>query len=147
MGAEMEGAKSPRALRYLEKWSKLVGPEYAKLLLPIWRSMLRGYLIAIAGGAAVVIGLGGIPNVPPSVGGVAVTFLALLVITPFVVGGIKFVRLELRIQRDLEAAGFTVKPGGPDLRSPSIFSSWSRRSGITAENIIATGRAVLGGGD
>jgi hypothetical protein len=127
-------------------WSKLIGPEYAILLLPIRRLLLIGIVIVFSGiPVAVVVNLS-IPNLSFSMHEIVGIFMSLLVATPVVVSGIRLIRLELRIQRDLRAAGHTVKPGGPDLRAPGYFSSWSKRSGITPEVIIETGRKALAGG-
>ncbi len=73
--------------------------------------------------------------------GLLVLFAA---ITPLLLAAADVFRLGLRIQRDLENAGLVVKPGGPDLRTIEIFKYWSKRSGITSEDIIRVGNKVFG---
>jgi hypothetical protein len=128
---------SPSAENFIAVWSQLVGPRYAEALLPIRRNILVGIVLTPA---AIAIGI--------AVGFAASADFSYLVgvtvgmagLAPLVVGGIRLIRLELRIQHDLEGAGFTVKSGGPDLRDPSWFQAWSRRSNISAEQVIAVGQ-------
>lgn len=144
MVSESPKPNGPRAQQFLDSWSILIGPEYARILLPIRRAMLVGIAILLVGLPVSVFVASIIPNISFSVGEVVVIALILLSATPLVVSGVQFIKLEVRIQRDLEAAGYNVRPGGPDLRSVRIFESWSKRSGISAQNIISTGRVVLG---
>ncbi len=143
MDGKRQKRLSPSAEKFIAAWSQLIGPRYARALLPIRRNVLVGIALmpaAIAMGIAVGSAAGAdfsyLVGVSVGMAGIA----------PFVVGGVRLIRLELRIQHDLEAAGFTVKPGGPDLRDPSWFQAWSRRSNISAAKSLLLAKDRLSRG-
>lgn len=136
-----QGRESRYSKRLTEAWTAFIGPEYASNLSQIKNGMLYGLPVLLLG---FVIGLVlKFPALDYSANMIIGILIVLLSSVPLVMGGIKLIILELRIQRNLESAGFTVKPGGPDLRSIEIFKAWSKRSGITAEDIIRTGRPMV----
>ncbi|MCC7128687.1 MAG: hypothetical protein IT192_07720 [Microbacteriaceae bacterium] len=129
--------------RLIEAWTPLIGSEYATRLSKVRRNMLIFlplFVVGLFGGVLTQF----VPSSNISVKMVTAILAFLLLSTPFLLSAVDLIRLMLRIQRDLEAAGFTVKPGGPDLRNIESFKSWSKRSGITSEDIIGVGNSILG---
>ena len=140
----MDSAKnkptSQRAQRFLDRWSILVGPEYAARLYRIWWATILSIPVMFIGGVLAVAAAVNIPHLTTSEGKtVTVSFLA-VVIAPLVASRIRLIMLMSRMKRDLTAAGFTQQRGGPDLRTESHFRLWSKRSGITAEDVISAAR-------
>lgn len=129
--------------RLIEAWTPLIGLEYATRLSKVRRNMLIFlplFVVGLFGGVLTQF----VPSSNISVKMVIAILAFLLLSTPFLLSAVDLIRLMLRIQRDLEAAGFTVKPGGPDLRNIESFKSWSKRSGITPEDIIRVGNKMSG---
>ncbi len=125
-------------------WNDLIGRHYATYLAPIHRALVKGILLLIAGFPVCLLTVAYLPGLTFSEKEIIAIAVYVLFLIPFILGVSRLVRLQLIIQKDLENTGLTVKPGGPDLRTTETFKSWSKRSGITPEDIIRVGNSVLG---
>lgn len=125
-------------------WNDLIGQHYATSLAPIRRALVRGILLLFAGIPVCLVVVACIPSLTFTAREIVAIAIYILFLIPFILGVSRLIRLQSIIQRDLESAGLTVKPGGPDLRNIESFKSWSKRSGITPEDIIRVGNKMSG---